>query len=302
MNQTKYINAFLQKPGGNALSSVGVTRINKEDVRPTIEFVSRISGIPTKGLHLLGSTGKSSSSGDIDVGISISEFDPYSVHSKMIEVLGSENTVFNKGLGIGSYAVPISGEIGTGLVQVDFMFVPNTEWAEFSYFSTGGQHTKYKGVVRTILLRSIASTLNEEGVDLFVYDSVSRDLTVRVGRTFDMNIGLRRIIQVRPMKKRGGGYLSSMKPVSMDELDSLYPELDVCKLKTFNTIDDPTEVLRVLFNDNIRPVNVETAEQIVNMITEFPTERKEQIIITANRHLSQSAHFTSDQLFDLWSE
>ena len=83
--------------GGKVLKSVGVGRINKEDVPATIQYVSKLAGIPNEDIHPLGSTGKSVSSGDIDLAIDVTKYDPQQLHDKMASMVGSDKASFNKG-------------------------------------------------------------------------------------------------------------------------------------------------------------------------------------------------------------
>jgi hypothetical protein len=261
------------KEGGYALKDVGVTRINREDIPTTLQFVSHISGIPIEDMFPLGSTGKTSSSGDIDVAVDINTHNPQSVHANMVKVLGDDYAAYNAGTKVGSYAIPIAGNADKGLVQVDFMYVSSTKWAQFSYASAGDK-SEYKGAIRRMLLQAVASVLDQKGIDKFVYDDKSGDLIVRVGRSMDMNLGLKRIFQMRPKKVRGDGYLSTMKSVTPDDIKSVYPDLDF--VGDSIVIDDPQEALNVMFGGGINIEDVETAEQIIQLIKDrfLPATRR----------------------------
>jgi hypothetical protein len=54
------------------------------------------------------------------------------------------------------FRTPINGNPNNGYVQTDFMFMPNLDWGTFYY---GGASAGYKGMVRNVLLSSIAKTL-----------------------------------------------------------------------------------------------------------------------------------------------
>jgi hypothetical protein len=288
------------KEGGNALRNSKVTRIPKEEVSSTVKCVSTLSGVPLEDLHILGSTGKNKTSGDMDLGIDVNKYDPEQLHQIMVDKLGTDYATYNKGNKIGSYAVPIGGNIQKGLVQVDFMYVQNTEWAKFSYFSAGEQKSKFKGVVRTILLRSIASALYEEGVDMLIYDAQTNDLIIRIGRSMDMTCGLRRIFQLRPKKKRGEGYLVSMKTVTLEELEATYPGLNFDKIKKFETVDTPDDALKIMFGFPVKTSQVETAEQIIQLIEQMPINKQMIIKQKSKEHLMDSGKFTEDQVSDLF--
>jgi hypothetical protein len=125
-----------------------------------------------------------------------------------------------------------------------------------------------------MLLQAVASVLDQKGIDKFVYDDKSGDLIVRVGRSMDMNLGLKRIFQMRPKKVRGDGYLSTMKSVTPDDIKSVYPDLDF--VGDSIVIDDPQEALNVMFGGGINIEDVETAEQIIQLIKDrfLPATRR----------------------------
>lgn len=269
----RLVDAYLLKEGGAALKGAGVGRIAKGDIPDTIKYVSKISGIPVKQLYPLGSVGKKDTSGDIDLAVDTTKHDPVKIHQKMIKALGGEDFgVYNKGTRVGSYAVPIKGE-GDKMVQVDFMFVDNPKWAQFAYFSAGDR-SKYAGAVRNILMSSVAATLDEPGVDTFKYDG--DELIVRVGRGIDMNIGLKRLFQLRPKKKTGEGYLKSLKKVTADDIKQEYPDLEFDGNDLI--VDDPSEVVQILFGKGVKPGDVDTAEEVLELIKRFPKERQQLIL------------------------
>jgi hypothetical protein len=246
------------KEGGFAASEWNVGRINKGDIPATIKYVSKISGIPVKELHPLGSVGKKSTSGDIDLAVDINKYDMNDIHTKMMEELNDEG-VMNKGTKIGSYAVPIQGH--KGKVQVDLMYVNNVKWAQFAYFSS--PDSQYKGAIRTILLMAVAASLNEPGTDHFEF-SEDGELIIRAGRTLDLATGLRRIFQHRPTKKKGGGYVKTMKSIPVDEFQKMFPEVEVQGDNVL--IDDPEMVVQMLFGPGIKPADVDTAEEVLALI------------------------------------
>lgn len=256
------INEIVQlNEGGFAAADWGVGKINKGDIPATIKYVSKISGIPMKDLHPLGSVGKKAKSGDIDLAVDVNKYSKDAIHDKMMEELNHEG-VFNKGTNVGSYAVPIQGN--KGKIQVDLMFVNNIDWAKFAYYSAGDE-SKYKGAIRTILLMAVAASLNEPGTDHFEYNE-DGDLVIRAGRTLDLAKGLRRIFQFRPRKKSGEGYVKTMKSIPVDEFKLMYPEVEVDGENVI--IDDPEMVVAMLFGPGVKPKDVNTAEKVLELIRE----------------------------------
>jgi hypothetical protein len=293
--------------GGNALAQAGVTRIDKKFVPSTIELISRLSGVPKRDLHPLGTTGKNATSGDIDLGIDMGKYPPDAVHARLMTRLGNENHSYNRGTKVYSYAVPIVKRVGEelvevgGKVQVDLMFTPHVDWAKFSMHSesTSDAQTSYKGAVRTILLKAVAAMHTEDGIDKMMFDPVTGELIIRVGRTFDLTHGLRRIFQYRPERKKGNTgstpYVKAMKTVhtieelhdALQKLKQRHPahfkdiELDVADHEII--INDPAKVLKMIFpGSSVTPEQVRTAEQVLDLISQrFDPEMQERILTKA---------------------
>lgn len=277
--------------GAKALASAGAGRIEKKYISSTVEFVGKLAGIPKRDLHVMGSTGKNASSGDIDIGIDASKYDEQHVHARLVTRIGHENHYYNHGLKIYSYVIPIVKKVGEefieagGKVQVDLIFTPSVDWAKFAYHSEGQSdaQTSYKGAVRTILLKSVAAMYHEPGIDFMAFDPKSNELVIRVGRTFDLTRGMRRIFQYRPERKLATiqtPYTKSMKTVhTIDELQPVlaslkkrHPghfddiELDVADHEI--VINDPAKALKMMFPGGpVSVSNVRTAEQILGLIS-----------------------------------
>lgn len=297
--------------GGNALAAANVGRIERKFIPHVIELVSHLSGIPKNELHPLGSTGKTSDSGDIDLGIDSGKYLPDQIHARLSTRLGPDKHYYNHGLKIHSYAVPIVKKVGGefveigGNVQVDFIFTPRLDWAKFAYHSEGstGQQTSYKGAVRTILLKAIASQFEEKGVDMSVFDPKSNELIIRVGRTFDLSHGLRRIFQHRPERKHAhvDTYVKNMKTVhtieelqpALDQLKKRYPgQFDNIRLDVADheiIIHDPLKALKMLFpGAPVQPTEVSTAEGILDLIQKrFVPDIQVKIFTKAKRAMEE---------------
>lgn len=262
-----------------ALAHLGTKRIDRNDINPTIKFVSELVGIPRNELHPLGSVGKIADSGDIDLGLDINRYHHQHI-DRVIKSHGYEG-YYDSNRKVGSYAIPIKGDKENGLVQVDFMFTPNPEWAKFSYFSPG-EGSRYKGAVRTVLLTAVAAVLNEPGTDHFQYLE-NGDLSVRVGRSLDLPSGLKRVFQYRPKNVVGDGYQKQMKSISPEDFKKMHPDVQVKDGKMI--IDDPEKVVKTLFGKGVTPNDVESAEQVMHLIkkTFTPDMQKKIFKIASNR-------------------
>lgn len=266
-----------------SLSKVNIVRVSKEDVEPTIRYISLAANIPYNEIFPIGTAGKADTSGDIDVVVNQKKHTPFKVHDRLVRHLGSEYGVFDKDTNTGSYAVPIRGT-DDDRIQVDILFTDNVEWAQFAYFSAGDK-SKYKGAVRSVLLSAVAATLDEDGVDAFHYDGDK--LVVKVGRSIEMNTGMKRLFQLRPHNKYGEGYTKGLQNVTPEEIKRLYP-----KLKFDGTdliIDDPSEVVKILFGPETRPSNVDSVEEIIELIQRFPAKKQKKILDTAKLRAKQLA-------------
>lgn len=257
---------------GKALSNLNIISIPKEKVQAVLDYVSDVSGIPVEDLHTIGSAGKSDISGDLDVAVDTDKYTPFRIHDRMIKKLGDDYGVYNKGTRVGSYAISVS-DTEDWRVQVDLMFVDNVEWAKFSYFSAGDK-SEYKGAVRAVLLAAVAASLEEKGIDAIHYEDDL--LTVRVGRGIDMATGMKRLFQMRPNKKYGGGRVKSLKNVSPEEIRQMFPDIEFDDGEI--TINDPHQVVQILFGPGTRPSNVDTAEEVLELINRFPTGKRNKIL------------------------
>jgi len=258
--------------GGKALST---PRIKKADIPATVDYISKISGIPKKDLHPLGSVGKQDTSGDIDLALDINKYDPQTIHKKMVEAIGDDYSVYNGGTKIGSYALPVRGKEGGKRVQTDFMYGDNVEWLKFAYYSAGGD-SKFKGVIRTILIMAVGAAINEKGMDHFEYNE-DGELIIRAGRTVDLTKGFRRIFQHRPKKKKGDGYVITLKSVLIDKFKELFPDIEIKGDSVI--IDDPKTVVQLLFGQDTKPSDVRTAEQVLALIKRKFNKKQQQNII-----------------------
>lgn len=270
------------KEGGNAVKSAGVVRINKSDISATLKHIAKISKIPLKDLVTLGSVGKSDTSGDIDIALEIGKYNPTKIHATLVAAIGEDKSVYNGGTKIGSYAIPIAGDEKNGLVQVDLMYGDDVEWMTFSYWSAG-DNSKYKGIIRTLLLMGVASAMNEKGTDHFEYDK-NGDILIRAGRTLDLGKGLRRIFQHRPKKKVGDGNVKTLKSIPIDEFKKLFPKIKIKGDQIM--ITDPQQVVTVLFGKGVKPSDVETAEQIIKLIkSKFDSSMQDKILQLTKKRL-----------------
>lgn len=147
--------------GGNIFKDEAGTvltkRINRADVMPTIEWLETVTGLELTD-HLLGTTGKKETSGDLDIAIDANEVDKNEFATKLAEYIkkqGGDPKQWIKKSGISvHFKTPIKGDEKLGFVQADFMF-GERDWMKWSM--TGGREgSQLKGAHRHMILSSIA--------------------------------------------------------------------------------------------------------------------------------------------------
>jgi hypothetical protein len=147
--------------GGNIFKDEAGTvltkRIARADVIPTIQWLETVTGLELTD-HLLGTTGKKETSGDLDIAIDANEVDKNEFANKLAEYIkkeGGDPKQWIKKSGISvHFKTPIKGDEANGFVQADFMF-GEREWMKWSM--TGGrENSQLKGAHRHMILSSIA--------------------------------------------------------------------------------------------------------------------------------------------------
>jgi hypothetical protein len=140
---------------GNALTQ----RINQSDVAQTIQWLEMVTGLEFPRERWIGSTGRTPTSGDLDLAVDTSVMTKEQLAARLTQLVqshGEDPRNWVKKAGEVHFRTPINGNPNNGYVQTDFMFMPNLDWGTFYY---GGASAGYKGMVRNVLLSSIAKTL-----------------------------------------------------------------------------------------------------------------------------------------------
>lgn len=150
--------------GGNVFKNAdgqpATQRINQADVPATIAFVEKVLGMKFPQERWLGSTGRKPTSGDLDLGVDISEASKEQIAAALTQWAtsqGQDPREWVKKAGEVHFKTPIAGDPKKGYVQTDFMFFPNLDWGTFFY--GGAEGSAYKGMNRNVLMSSIAKQL-----------------------------------------------------------------------------------------------------------------------------------------------
>jgi hypothetical protein len=153
----------LLSEGGNVFKDADgnplTQRINQSDVAATIMWIEQLTGIDFPREHWLGSTGKAVTSGDMDLAVDASQVSKEQLAAKLTQWAqshGQDPKQWVKKSGEVHLRTPIAGDPRRGFVQTDFMFLPNLDWGTFFY--NQGTGSTYKGLVRAVLMSSIAKT------------------------------------------------------------------------------------------------------------------------------------------------
>jgi hypothetical protein len=148
--------------GGNIFKDDAGTiltkRISKADVVPTVQWLETVTGLELTD-HMLGTTGKKETSGDLDLAIDANEVNKNEFAEKLAEYIreqGGEPKEWIKKSGISvHFKTPIKGDPSNGFVQADFMF-GERDWMKWS-MQGGKEGSELKGAHRHVILSSIAN-------------------------------------------------------------------------------------------------------------------------------------------------
>lgn len=195
---------------GGAMPGVGAIHI--DEIEPTLDALESKLGIDLKN-NTLGSVGKREFSGDIDVALQIDPEDIPKFVEKLKSIPGidevAKSSVIMTKVPIQNYDAnkQPEGRERTGFVQVDFM-PGDPGWLKTYYHSPKESESKYKGVLRNILVSSIA----------LHYEREDSEETIEDGRPleterwlFSPTEGLVRVKRTPVPKKSGEGYTKKNK-------------------------------------------------------------------------------------------
>lgn len=229
--------------GGKAFPNVG--RINKEQIPKTLEYLSDITEIALDYLqdNLLGSAGKKSTSGDIDIALG-AMWSMDQIEDELRLYLGKDNVKRLPAMNILSCAVPIEGNKENGFIQVDFMFTDNLPWTKFSFYSDGDK-SQYSGVHRSLFLSALAAFKMQNAY-------TDQILTSSFGYVWSPAKGLSLVFKNRRKNEKTGEYLKTM--------DTEH---------TGNYITDPIDVTNYLITNHrgdVKPEDLASVEKIYNVV------------------------------------
>jgi hypothetical protein len=135
-------------------------RINLADIRPTVQWLEAVTGLPLLG-NMLGSTGQKPSSGDLDLAVDSNKVNKDALVKQLTDYVtqhGQEarDWVRKSGTAV-HFLTPIAGKAGRGFVQTDFMFLSKPEFSKFILRQDPA--SEYKGATRNVLMNSLAKSM-----------------------------------------------------------------------------------------------------------------------------------------------
>lgn len=177
---------ILLTEGGNIFKTdngVPLTqRIQREDVPTTIRWIESVTGIKFPVESWLGTTGRKSSSGDLDLSVDESTITKEAL-IKTLLANGVAATDLKKSGDSVHIKAPIAGDPKNGFVQADLMF-GDPKWQAFS-MSGAPEESTLTGMSRHVILASIVSALHPELKWSYKHGLVDRSTnqTIQDGKT-----------------------------------------------------------------------------------------------------------------------
>ena len=180
--------------GGNVFkdaNGVPVTqRINQTDVATTVQWLEQLTGLDLSGEidpkskkpeRWLGSTGKTPTSGDLDLAVDSNEISKPALKARLDQWATSHQQKPQDWVKMSGEAVhfktPINGRPDLGFVQTDFMMMPDFNWGIF--WLGGGAGSNYKGMFRNILMSSVAKAINLKASNKGVIDRATESIITK---------------------------------------------------------------------------------------------------------------------------
>jgi len=144
---------IFKTPNGESLTQ----RINRDDVPATIEWLESRTNIQFPTETWLGTTGRKSSSGDLDLAVDETKITKEDL-IKVLLAAGVDAKDIKKSGDSVHVRAPIAGNPQNGFVQADLMF-GDPGWQAFSMMGAP-EESKLTGMSRHVILASIVSALH----------------------------------------------------------------------------------------------------------------------------------------------
>lgn len=302
--------------GGNAFPNV--KRIDREHIQSTVRFVVDSLQLPNFTIeyveqHLMGSTGKKETSGDIDIAVNTYQvqffgeverpvFDMQIFLNRVKQVLPkSQIDTHTFSMGNLITAWPIAGDPNLGLVQIDFIF-GKAEWLLFTHYSPAPEESRFKGVYLSQGLAVLAKML-EDFVEVdptrTEQDGISPLRVGRVGLHLSLELGLFRSWRAEIVKNQGP------RRVDPGDFETKFP--NAARYPRIGYISDPQAVLDIILAPGVTYDQVNSFEKLVRWVAKNKPEHfmafKERFIDNFARHTKMGLERSVDEFRNdpVWS-
>ena len=264
--------------GGNAFNTNKIRRIKREEITPTLKhFVQTLNYDDLDWLYvsqnLMGSAGKQADSGDLDIAMDERNFDIQdlkNIAEKWRNIEGPE-AVVSKHIKAGqlNLLVPIAGS--NEYVQLDLILGPR-DWLKFAHHSPGKDFSPYRGVFISTLLAVLAKLKKSYELKVpkgspWAKGDDTRIAEVIWGYNLEKGIIRKWRIKLKPEE--------NLREVDPDFWESNLQKIankagvnvnEVPRFSRTGYVTDPLDVLRILFDEPVKPSDVDTFEKLVAFV------------------------------------
>lgn len=263
--------------GGNAFDDVKPVPLASFNAEYP-KIVRMLKSLGADDVVPVGSTGKKKLMGDIDLAVQ-TEVDVDKFKTSLQNLIGSDNVTRN------ATVVSFVHDFGGTPGQVDLMF-GKTSYLSWARAGTDPEKTPFKGIVRNILLNTLAKVLSNY---VFV-DHTGANTKKRY--TVDLDRGL--YVNTQTNVSKDGKKLSSWKTVDKEFVS-----------------DDPSEIVNTLLGDDYTVEDTVTLEALLDAIhgssitkkyaREITAEFAKSVTDTLTKKSTAFGDVTIDQIIDLLS-
>ena len=243
--------------GGKVFKHKKICKIYTKNIKDILSIISKKTSICINDLHIVGSGSLNNSTiiNDLDVVIDQTKYNKHQTTHHFINIFGLDNVKVNNGTNICSIALQYNN-----IIQIDFIFSQHVKWSKFAFCQYSKNNTtQYKTVIRTLLLSGIVTLIHQQNIDYFKFEN--NQLTIRIGRTFDLIKGIRRICQYKTRNNK------KLKTITLQQMLQLHPNINIYQHEL--NIVDPYQALQIMFPASKKPLyprDVETTEQLLKLI------------------------------------
>jgi len=190
-------------------------------------------------LGSVGKKGKDKTSGDIDIALEL----PWEDHEKVLDFIKKEypdapvGNIVNS-LQVFNIGYKYNEEDQEKIVQVDFMFVPDVEFAEFAYHSPDftKNESKYKGMyASTLLLAIVANTPIDKKPILYTKDDYDGSYVGEKKEWWQYNFSQSKGLQILHKSTEGKSKPINAKTINREEVTTKVDKIvEICLGKEAN--------------------------------------------------------------------